>query len=214
MSTASPKTMKAAISPVYGSSDKIEIVEKLIPDCGRNQVLVKNTHAALTTADAMMRAGQPKFARLFLGTLKPKNPNLGTGFSGRIVAVGESVSKFSIGDLVFGETGLDLGANAEYLTIDENAVVIQKPDFIDEAHAACICDGPLTTYNFLVKIAQIKKGDRVLINGACGALGSFAIDLALAKGAKVTATASQKNHEFLMVAGRAPVIPQLPLGVP
>ena len=189
--------MKAAICSGYGDSEVIKVIDKDLPKIGKKDLLIKNHFSALTRADAMMRQGEPRFGRLFLGISKPKNPHLGTGFSGEIIDIGEEVRSFKIGDLVFGESGLNFGANAEYLTVNEDAVVVKKPSFLSSELASCVCDGALTTYNFLIQIADLKKGQKILINGANGALGSFAIDLALSMGVNVVATASQKNHDFL-----------------
>ena len=113
--------MKAVYSTKYGGPEVLIIkeIEKPIPKEG--EVLVKVIAASVTTAETMMRMGTPRYARLFFGLRKPKNPLVGTGFSGEIVELGSGVNKFQIGDAVYGETGLAFGSNAEFLSISENS---------------------------------------------------------------------------------------------
>ena len=134
----------------------------------------------------MMRRAIPGFSRLFLGWSRPKIPIPGTGFAGEVVQIGKRVSLFQKGDLVFGETGIRFSANAEYVCVEENGVVLTKPDNMTFAEAAPVCDGALTSYNFLKNIAQIRPGQSILINGASGSLGTAAVQLAKYSGAEVT----------------------------
>jgi len=154
----------------------------------------------------MMRAGKPKFGRLFLGLFKPKNTSLGTGFSGVVETVGSEVTQFKIGDAVFGEKLFSNGCNADYICIEENMIIEHKPRNISHREAAPICDGFLTSYNFLKDIANIKQGQHVLINGASGSLGTAAVQLAKVMGAKVTGVCSTKNINFVKSIGADEVI--------
>lgn len=198
--------MKAAIYATYGPPEVIQVVhiEKPVPK--PNEVLVQIKASSVTRADTMMRQGVPKFGRLFLGLFKPKNTALGTGFSGVIESVGEQVSKFKIGDEVFGEKLFSNGCNAEYLCIAEDMVIKNKPTNISHQEAAPICDGFLTSYNFLIDIANIKEGQQILINGASGSLGSAAVQLAKVLGAKVTGVCSTKNVSFVKSLGADEVV--------
>lgn len=146
----------------------------------------------------MMRQGVPKFGRLFLGLFKPKNTALGTGFSGVVEAIGSKITKFKVRDEVFGEKLFSNGSNAEYLCIAEDLIVAIKPKNMSHIEAAPICDGFLTSYNFLKDIANVKPGQRLLINGASGSLGTAAVQLAKVMGAKVTGVCSTKNIDFVL----------------
>lgn len=198
--------MKAAIYTKYGSPEVIQIIDVEIPSPQLNEILVKVKASSVTRADTMMRQGIPKFGRLFLGLFKPKNTALGTGFSGVVESVGNQVTKFKTGDEVFGEKLFSNGCNAEYLCIAEDLVVARKPKNMSHIEAAPICDGFLTSYNFLKDIANVKPGQRVLINGASGSLGSAAVQLAKIMGAKVTGVCSTKNTDFVLSIGADEVL--------
>ena len=198
--------MKAAIYTKYGSPEVIQVVDVVQPSPKSNEVLVKIKASSVTRADTMMRQGIPKYGRLFLGLFKPKNTALGTGFSGVVAAVGPQVIKFKIGDEVFGEKLFSNGCNAEYLCIAEQMIIEHKPTTISYAEAAPICDGFLTSYNFLKDIANIKPNQKVLVNGASGSLGTAAVQLAKLMGAKVTGVCSTKNIEFVKSLGADDVL--------
>ena len=172
----------------------------------RSNCPVRRVTSAATTADAMMRTGKPYLTRLFIGLSKPKTGIPGTGFAGIVEQVGRDVSKFQVGDRVFGETAFGFKANAEYLAIPENGIILHLPDTIDFSEASNFCDGHLTSYNFLKEIAKIKKGDKVLINGASGALGMSAIQIAKHLGAEVTGVCSDRNVGLIKSLGADYVI--------
>ncbi|WP_104734988.1 NAD(P)-dependent alcohol dehydrogenase [Hanstruepera ponticola] len=198
--------MKAAIYTKYGSPEVIQIIDVEIPLPKPNEVLVKIKASSATRADTMMRQGIPKFGRLFLGLFKPKNTALGTGFSGVVEAIGSQITKFKVSDEVFGEKLFSNGCNADYLCISEDMIIELKPDTISHYQAAPICDGFLTSYNFLKDIANLKQGQHILINGASGSLGSAAVQLARVMGAKVTAVCSTRNIDFVKSIGADEVI--------
>lgn len=198
--------MKAAIYTKYGSPEVIQMVDVEIPSPKSNEILVKIKASSVTRADTMMRQGAPKFGRLFVGLFKPKSTALGTGFSGVVEAVGSHITKFKVGDEVFGEKLFSNGCNAEYLCIAENLVVDLKPNTIAHEEAAPICDGFLTSYNFLKDISNINEGQHILINGASGSLGSAAVQLAKVMGAKVTGVCSTKNIDFVLSLGADEVL--------
>ncbi len=204
--TTLKNTMLAVSCPRYGSHKNIIVTEKKIPSPNEKEILVKVVASAITTADTMMRSGTPKFGRLFLGLAKPKNPFLGTGYSGEIISVGTDVKGLKPGDLIFGESGLSFGANAEYVCVDSEGVLFQKPDYLSHEQAACLCDGPLTSYNFIKEVGQAQKGDKILINGGAGSLGTAAIQIAKHFGCHVVATSSKENFEFLKKLGADSVI--------
>ncbi|MEM6726336.1 MAG: NAD(P)-dependent alcohol dehydrogenase, partial [Bacteroidota bacterium] len=115
-------------------------------------------------------------------------------------------TKFKVGDAVFGETGLDFGGNAEFLTIAADQVVRKLPEFLSFESAALIIDGPLTSYNFLTEVTKLKKEQSILIIGASGSLGTAAVQIAKALGAKVTGVSSSKNTDFVRSLGADEVI--------
>lgn len=200
------KIMKAAVYTKYGPPEVMQVIDIEKPTPKPNEVLVKIKASSVTRADTMMRQGIPKYGRLFLGLFKPKNTALGTGFSGVVEEVGNQVTQFKIGDEVFGEKLFSNGCNADYICIAEDMVIENKPTNISHQEAAPICDGFLTSYNFLKDIANIKEGQHILINGASGSLGSAAVQLAKVMGAKVTGVCSTKNVSFVKSIGADEVV--------
>jgi len=198
--------MKAAVYTKYGPPEVMQVIDIEKPTPKPNEVLVKIKASSVTRADTMMRQGIPKYGRLFLGLFKPKNTALGTGFSGVVEEVGNQVTQFKIGDEVFGEKLFSNGCNADYICIAEDMVIENKPTNISHQEAAPICDGFLTSYNFLKDIANIKEGQHILINGASGSLGSAAVQLAKVMGAKVTGVCSTKNVSFVKSIGADEVV--------
>jgi NADPH:quinone reductase-like Zn-dependent oxidoreductase len=185
----------------YGSPDNLQLKEVAKPIPKDNEVLVKVHASTVTKADTMMRRADPFVSRFFLGFFKPKNPVTGTGFAGKIEAVGKAVTQFNIGDEVFGETGVNFGANAEYITLPADGVLALKPANLRFEEAATITDGPLTSLNFLKNLAQLKKGQKLLVNGASGSLGTAAVQIAKYYGAEVTGVASTQNLELVKSLG-------------
>lgn len=187
------KTMKAIIANAYGNHQVLRLKEVEMPQAGEKEVLVKIQASSATTADTMMLLGKPYFGRLFTGIRKPKHSIPGTGFSGKVISTGEKVTVFKTGDRVFGETTLGFSTNAEYVSVPEDGVILHKPDNLSYAEAAAICDGHLTSINFLKEIGKIKQRQKVLINGASGSLGTAAVQLAKYFGAEVTGVCSTSN---------------------
>ena len=198
--------MKATVATGYGSPEVLQLQEVKRPIPRPNEVLVKVMTASATTADAMMRTGKPYIARLFVGLTKPKKRIPGTGFAGIVEQLGKDVTDFEIGDRVFGETAFGFSSNAEYLTIPEDGVILSMPENLDFSEAANFCDGHLTSYNFLKEIAEVKPGQKVLINGASGALGTSAIQIAKFMEAQVTAVCSGRNTGLVRSLGADEVI--------
>ncbi len=198
--------MKAIITTGYGSPEifKIDTVSK--PTAKPNELLIRNYASSVTKADTMMRTGKPYIGRLFMGLTKPKNQIWGTGFAGVVEAVGSEVTKFKIGDKVFGENIKTFGTYAEYVTVAEEGIVAHLPKNLPFEEAAGMCDGGITSLNFLCNLGNIKPGDKVLINGASGALGTAAVQIAKHFGAEVTGVCSTKNISLICELGADHVI--------
>lgn len=198
--------MQAVKYTKYGSVNvlKVEEMEKPVPKS--NEILVKIHAASVTRADTMMRKGAPYIGRLMLGLTKPKYTGVGTGFAGEVEAVGESVTKFKIGDSVFGESIFGSGTNAEYVCVPEDAIVVNKPANLSYEEACSACDGPITSLNFLRDVGELEAGQRVLIIGASGSVGSAAVQIAKLLGADVTAVCSGDNAIWVKSLGADRVI--------
>lgn len=190
----------------YGTPEVLNPVTLPIPAPGPTEILIRIRASAVTRADGMMRAGQPRFARLFLGLRRPRQNLSGTGLSGEVIAVGDCVSRFAVGDVVFGEAGLKFGANASHICLDESGVLMKKPAALSHEDAAVMCDGPLTSLNFLREVAELRAGERVLILGAAGSLGSAAVQIAAAMGTEVTGTCSARNADMVDAIGAVRII--------
>jgi len=138
--------------------------------------------------------------------MRPKYPIPGTGFAGEVEAAGAKVSRFKKGDTVFGETGLGFSAHAEYVCLSEESVMTTLPGNMSYEEAAPVCDGALTSWSFLKDIGKIRRGQRVMIYGASGSLGSAAVQIARHFGAEVTGVCSTANVDMVKSLGADQVI--------
>lgn len=154
--------MKSITIEKYGSPKNLSLREVAKPEISDTEVLVQVEASCVSTADTMMRKGEPKFARLFLGLKKPRQNRIGTGFSGRIIQVGQKVSKWKLADSVFGLTATHFGANSEFVKIDSEALLWKKPTYINFKQASCMCDGVTTSMNFLTRLIKTQPGERIL----------------------------------------------------
>jgi NADPH:quinone reductase-like Zn-dependent oxidoreductase len=155
---------------------------------------------AVTTEDPLNRKGEQLFTRLFTGLKRPKNPILGAEFAGEIEATGRDVKRFNAGDRVFGTSGTAYGCYAEYVCMPEEGFLAIKPNRMSYEEAAPVC-GAMAAWNHLVDKGKMKGGQEVLINGASGAVGSAAVQIARHFGATVTGVCSEKNIELVKNLG-------------
>ncbi|MEV0381690.1 NAD(P)-dependent alcohol dehydrogenase [Nonomuraea sp. NPDC050643] len=198
--------MKAVTYHKYGAPDVLGIEEVPAPTPGDKDVLIE-MHAALVTAtDAIFRAGEPLFSRLFTGPRKPKAKTLGGEFAGEVVAVGKDVTRFAVGDQVFGDTGPALGAHAEQVLVSEDGALAVMPAGLEHAQAVAVLDGVLTALPFLRDHARLREGQEILVNGAAGSVGAAAVQLAKHFGARVTGVCSTAKLERVRSLGADDVI--------
>lgn len=209
--------MKAAICTKYGNPDVLKFSEVKKPIPKVDEVLVKIHATAVTGSDCVIRGlnmpGGHQFPikqlmkfgmRLFIGFTKPRNPIIGLVFSGVIEATGENVETFNDGDEVFGFTGMSRGAYAEYKCVTVKEIkageMALKPSNASHQEAVAVVYGGVLAIHFM-KNANIKRGKKVLIYGASGAIGSIALQLAKHYDAEVTAVCSTKNFELVASLG-------------
>ena len=199
--------MKAIVYTRYGSTDVLKLEEIPKPTPGDNEVLVKVYAASANAADWHMMRGKPFLIRLMVGgLLKPKNKILGTDIAGRVETVGRNVKQFQPGDEVFGDISeCGWGAFAEYVCASEDAVIL-KPDNLTFEEAAAVPIAAISALQGLRNKRQIKPGDKVLINGASGGVGTFAIQIAKSFGAEVTGVCSTKKLQLVRSIGADQVI--------
>lgn len=198
--------MKAVVYRRYGPPEVLGLEEVDKPVPGDDDILVRVRAATVTATDCVFRRGSPYMSRLYTGLLKPKFRTLGDELAGEIEAVGRKVKRFAPGDIVVGTTG-GTGANAEYVCLAvERATLSLKPGNLTFEQAAGSCDGFLTALPFLRDTGKLKAGQRVLINGASGSVGSAAVQLARHMGADVTGVCSTVNIELVKSLGAHAVI--------
>jgi NADPH:quinone reductase-like Zn-dependent oxidoreductase len=197
--------VKAIVYTQYGPPGVLQLkeVEKPVPKA--NEVLVRIKATAVNSGDWRLRKADPFAVRFFFGLMGPKRNILGSVFSGIVEAVGNDVTLFKIGDAVFGHTDMRFGAYAEYICLRENETLALKPERISHAEAAVIPFGGITALYFIKK-AAIKPGQKVLIYGASGAVGSAAVQLAKYFGADVTGVCSTSNISLVKSLGADKVI--------
>ncbi|MBZ0277924.1 MAG: NAD(P)-dependent alcohol dehydrogenase [Anaerolineae bacterium] len=210
--------MKAIVYTQYGSPDVLHLQEMTQPAPADHEILIRVAATSVNIGDLMARNfgnitprqfSMPIFfwlpSRLVFGLRRPKNHILGSEFAGEVAAVGKAVTRFQPGDRVFGYRGMNLGANVEYLCMPEDGMVVPTPAGMTDEEAATVPYGALTALSLLRKM-NIQPGQKVLINGASGAIGSYAVQIARYFGAEVTGVCSTAGVDFVKSLGAAEVI--------
>lgn len=198
--------MKAIVYTNYGSPDVLglEDVEKPVP--GDQEVLIKVQAASVNPADWHTMRGAPFLARLANGLFKPQNPRLGADVAGRVETVGKNVTQFQAGDEVFGCLALNaMSSFAEYVTVNADRLAL-KPAGLTFEQAAAVPLAALTALQGLRDQGKIQQGQKVLVNGASGGVGTFAVQIAKSFGAQVTGVCGTRNLEMVRAIGADQVV--------
>ena len=196
--------MRAVVTDGYGKPDRLKVVQVPRPSIGEHEVLVRVCAAAVCRADTYFLAGKPYLLRLSgYGLLRPLHPIPGKSFSGVIVKLGRRVSAHQVGDLVYGE--VSSGAFAEFVACD-TALLAQKPSTKSHTEAAALALSGITALQGLRDEARLQSGESVLINGASGSVGTLAVQIAKALGARVTAVCSTRHVELMRTLGADEIV--------
>ena len=197
--------MKAAVYDRYGPPDVVHVADVETPVPKDNEVFVRIHATTVCAADWRLRKADPFLVRFMNGLWKPKRHILGAEFAGTIESVGGNVTRFRAGDDVFGNTGFQFGAHAEYFCLPENGALETKPRNMTHEEAAAVTFGAVSALSFLRR-AKIQAGQRVLIYGASGSVGVFAVQLAKHFGAHVTGVCSTANLGLVQSLGADAVV--------
>jgi NADPH:quinone reductase-like Zn-dependent oxidoreductase len=198
--------MRAVVYDNYGPPEVLRLADVERPVPGDDEVLVKIHATTVNRTDCGWRCAKPFFSRAFIGLLRPRRKILGMELAGEVEARGEAVTEFAVGDQVFGVKGF--GAHAEFICLRENAALAHKPAGMSFEEAAAVCDGACIALSCL-RQAGLQEGQKILIYGASGSIGTAAVQLAKHFGAHVTAVCNTKNVELVRSLGADEVIDYL-----
>jgi len=203
LAAAPRQPMQAVLRCDYGTADVLQLATVETPVPGADELLVKVHVAALNPLDWHEMRGTPYVMRLSTGLRRPEELQLGVDFAGTVTAVGEKVTRFKPGDAVFGGRS---GALAQYLVVRQDRAVALKPARLSFEQAAGVGIAGTTALQGLRDAGRVGAGDRVLVNGASGGVGTFAVQIARSMGAEVTGVSSARNHELVRSLGASHVI--------
>jgi NADPH:quinone reductase-like Zn-dependent oxidoreductase len=202
--------MKAAVCDRYGPPEVVQIKDVPMPVPKAGELLVESHATTVNSGDARLRAlrvprGMSALVRLTMGVTKPRRPVLGFEVAGGVTEVASGVTAFQPGDRVVASRGFKFGCHAEYITVGERGQVARIPDDVSDDAAVALCFGGSTALHFFER-AKLRAGDSILINGASGAVGVLAVQLAKHRGAEVTAVCSSANVDLVRDLGADHVI--------
>jgi NADPH:quinone reductase-like Zn-dependent oxidoreductase len=200
LSLKTPERMKAMVYTEYGPPGVLQLKDVPRPTPLDDEVLIKVHATTVNRTDCGFLRAKPSFVRFVSGFFRPKRTILGNEFAGEIEAAGKNVKSFVIGDRVFGYSGVGFGAHAEYMTMPEQGMLTTMPANMTYEEAAPSAEGGHYALNDIRK-ANVRMGQKVLINGATGAIGSAAVQLAKYYGAEVTAVCNTKNVDLVKSLG-------------
>ncbi len=198
--------MRAAYIDRYGPPEAITVREVENPVPGPHDVLVRMAASTVSPADCAMRAADPFIVRFFAGLLRPKSPIPGGAVAGVVEAIGADVTRFKLGDRVFGTTDPLPNALAEFVVVSQDSPLVRMPDTLAFGEAAGLTYSFMTAMPFLRDEAKLQPGQSILINGASGSVGTVAVQLGKHMGAKVTAVCSTRNLDLVRSLGADIVI--------
>jgi NADPH:quinone reductase-like Zn-dependent oxidoreductase len=195
--------VKAVVHDRYGSPEVLRVEQVELPVPKADEMLVRVRATTVTRTDCGWRSGEPFFARVFTGVLRPRQRVLGMEFAGEVESGGAAVKEFAVGEQVFGVTRF--GANAEFVCVRESRAVAHKPSTMTFEEATAVCDGACIAQAAIRK-ARLSVGQSILIYGASGSIGTAAVQLAKNSQARVTAVCNTKNVELLRSLGADKII--------
>jgi NADPH:quinone reductase-like Zn-dependent oxidoreductase len=202
--------MRAAVAERYGPPEVVRIREIATPTPGDDEILIRIHASTVSSADWRIRsqtvpAGFGLIMRLVFGLRQPRQPVLGSELAGVVAAVGRRVSRFRVGERVFAFSDTRLGCHAEYRCLPQDGLVVATPPALTDETAAALCFGGTTALDVLRR-GRVRPGERVLVNGASGAVGTAVVQLTRHLGAEVTGVCSTANLDLVRSLGAAHVI--------
>jgi len=197
--------MRAVIYEKYGAPEVLQLKEIEMPAVADNEILIKIHAASIQETDIRFRTGTPFMARVLSGLLKPKNRILGCDYSGIVEATGKNVTEYQVGDEVYGQLDKRTGTHAEYISVSMNEIAT-KPKNLTFVEAASVGVAGTMALQCLRDHGDIQQGQKVLINGASGGIGTFAVQLAKSYHTEVTGVCSTTNLEMVRSLGADEVI--------